>query len=137
MLLLKTDGTVWAWGNNSGNGSLGTGNRDTSKSPVQVVGLTGVIDVVATSGSFSMALKADGTVWVWGNISNGLSGAVTSGGVFSSVPQQLPSLHSIVSIASNGSTAFATDSAGNVWSWGSGHYGMLGDDHCGWSIPLL
>lgn len=127
MLLLKTDGTVSAWGYNSGNGSLGTGNRDTSKFPVQVVGLTGVIDIVATSASFSMALKADGTVWVWGNISNGLSGAVTSGGIFSSAPQQLSSLHSIVSIASNGSTAFATDKKGQVWSWGSSYYGMLGD----------
>ncbi|MFI3138287.1 MAG: RCC1 domain-containing protein, partial [Methylococcaceae bacterium] len=60
-LLLKNDGSVWAWGNN-GAGQLGLGNNTSTATPTLVSGLTGVVDVVA-HGSFSMATKADGTVW--------------------------------------------------------------------------
>ena len=128
MLLLKSDGTVWGWGNN-GSGQLGTGNTTASPTPVQVSGLTGVVDVVARQGGLSMALKADGTVWVWGNNSGDLIGSTTSGGVFNYTPTLVSSLNSMVGIAAafDGFTAFATDTTGKVWSWGSNNNGELGD----------
>ena len=43
---LKSDGTVWAWGFN-GYGQLGDGTTTSRPSPVQVVGLTGVMTIVA------------------------------------------------------------------------------------------
>jgi hypothetical protein len=63
-LALKSDGTVWAWGNNF-YGELGDGTTTHRSSPVQVIGLTGV---VAVDGGYcySLALKSDGTVWAWG-----------------------------------------------------------------------
>jgi hypothetical protein len=47
-LALRTDGTVWSWGNNS-NGQLGDGTTISRTSPVQVTGLTNVTTVVAGS----------------------------------------------------------------------------------------
>ncbi len=128
MLLLKSDGTVWSWGNNA-SGQLGVGSTSASNTPVQVTGLIGVVDVVARQGGLSMALKADGTVWVWGNNSGDLIGTTTSGGVFNNTPTLVSGLNSMVSIAAafDGFTAFATDTNGKVWSWGSNNNGELGD----------
>ena len=63
-LALKSDGSVWAWGNNS-SGQLGDGTLIERRTPVQVLGLDEVVAVGV--GSFvSFALRADGTVWMWG-----------------------------------------------------------------------
>lgn len=127
-LLLKSDGTVWAWGSNSSY-QLGIDGGSTG-TPTQVPNFTGVVDVVAKPGGFSMALKADGTVWVWGNVSSGQAAdCVSCGGNFVSVPYKVPSVQQMVSIAatSNGYTVLAVDSVGQAWSWGEGGSGELGD----------
>jgi alpha-tubulin suppressor-like RCC1 family protein len=41
------------------------GTKTNRQSPVQVSGLTGVI-AVETGHCYSMALRSDGTVWMWG-----------------------------------------------------------------------
>jgi alpha-tubulin suppressor-like RCC1 family protein len=83
-MALKSDGTVWAWGNNE-SGRLGDGTTTQRITPVQVSGLTGVIAIVA-GGTHSLALKGDGTVWAWGNGSFGELG--NGGTVDSLVPVQ-------------------------------------------------
>jgi len=45
-MALKSDGTIWAWGSNT-TGQLGNGTNDDSNVPVQVSGLTDVIDIAA------------------------------------------------------------------------------------------
>ena len=127
-LLLKNDGSVWAWGNN-GAGQLGIGNKISTTAPTVVAGLTDVVDIVA-HGFFSMAAKADGTVWVWGDNSDDLSGEPTIGGIYRTVPTQVTALHSIVSVAASWTapyTAFAVTDYGQVWAWGDGGYGKLGN----------
>src|SRR5206468_2704365 len=63
-LVVKLDGTVWAFGYNP-DGELGDGSVLNHGAPVQVVGLTNVTAVAA--GYFhSLALKSDGTVSAWG-----------------------------------------------------------------------
>ena len=63
---LKSNGTVWAWGNN-GYGQLGDGTMADSDTPVQVSGLTGIkITAIAAGESHTVALKSDGTLWAWG-----------------------------------------------------------------------
>ena len=61
---LKSDGTVWAWGDNF-SGQLGDGTTEDRSTPVQVSGLSGVIGIAGGAGH-SLALKSDGTVWAWG-----------------------------------------------------------------------
>ncbi len=67
MLALKDDGTVWGWGH-AGNGELGDPhfNKPRTEDPIQA----DISDVIAIStlGESSIALKRDGTVWVWGDI---------------------------------------------------------------------
>src|SRR5215216_1533446 len=65
-VVLKNDGTVWTWGNNQ-FGQLGNGTTTpfTSNRPAQVPGLSGVTAISAGTTSV-IALKSDGTVWMWG-----------------------------------------------------------------------
>jgi alpha-tubulin suppressor-like RCC1 family protein len=123
MLLAKTDGTVWSWGRDQW-GQLGLGtNGGTSATPQRIPTLAGVVSVVARS-SFSMALKADGTVWAWGDASNGRTGPY---GSRSNVPVQVTGLSSIIGIEAGwGDTAYAIDLTGKVYAWGRNTYGELG-----------
>ena len=74
-LILLADGTVLAAGDN-GDGQLGDGTDDGEPPspwrsvPQQVPGLDQVVFVAAAYGS-SYAVRADGTVYAWGN--NGAS----------------------------------------------------------------
>jgi alpha-tubulin suppressor-like RCC1 family protein len=78
---VKSDGTVWAWGDN-GSGQIGIGSTQTQKYAVQVTlsgggTLTGVKDV-ACGSTHVVAVKSDGTVWSWGNNTNGQLGNGTT-----------------------------------------------------------
>ena len=87
-VFLKTDGTVWAWGNNS-NGQLGNGTTDQSDVPVQVGGISGVT-AVAAGYQYTAALKVDNTVWTWGNNNYGQLGNGATTGSLTPVQAQLP-----------------------------------------------
>ena len=81
---LKSDGTVWAWGNNSYS-QLGTGSQEIyTLLPEQVMKadssghpepLTDIIKIAA-SGVHNLALDKDGHVWAWGS---GFKGALGNG----------------------------------------------------------
>jgi uncharacterized repeat protein (TIGR01451 family) len=61
---LKSDGTVWTWGDNAD--SYAREGPVTWLDPAQVGGLVGVV-AIATGDYHNLALKSDGTVWGWGN----------------------------------------------------------------------
>jgi alpha-tubulin suppressor-like RCC1 family protein len=88
-LALKSDGSLWAWGENS-RGQLGVGTgTGSSNTPVQVSNLTGVV-AVASGFAHGMALKSDGTLWLWGDNTVGQLGDGTTTG--RTTPWQLPGL---------------------------------------------
>jgi alpha-tubulin suppressor-like RCC1 family protein len=125
-LALKSDGTVWAWGNN-GWGQLGTGGYTRSLTPIQVPGLASVTAIAAGS-LHNLALKSDGTVWAWGfnyfgQVRIGSSG--DRGNVLS--PVQVPGLAGVTAVAAGGDTSFALKSDQTVWAWGYDGQGELGN----------
>ena len=64
-LVIRTNGTLWGWGNNV-NGQLGDGTTFARSSPVSVVG--GFTDwaQVSSSNRHSLGVRSDGTAWAWG-----------------------------------------------------------------------
>ncbi|HMS05318.1 MAG TPA: hypothetical protein PKD73_05940 [Burkholderiaceae bacterium] len=125
MLLLTTEGAVWSWGeSNTGYPVLGRG-REAGSAPARIGVLGAGVRDVAAAGFVSLALKADGTVWAWGDSTQGQSGRVTGSSdadpSFLAEPVQVPGLSGItqVALAEDGRAAFALDAAGKLWSWGS------------------
>lgn len=124
-LALKEDGTVWVWGGND-HGQLGDGTKhvDGSLTPVQVPNLTHVT-AIAVGYYHNLALKDDGTVWMWGDSKHGQDGnkSVKSEQL---VPQQITSLSNITKIATRGDHCLAVASDGTVKGWGNNKSGQLG-----------
>jgi alpha-tubulin suppressor-like RCC1 family protein len=129
-LVLKSDGTVLAWGSNA-SGQLGDGTTVSKSSPVQVNGLgsgSGVI-AIAAGVDHSLALKADGTVLAWGGNSSGQLGDGTTTQRNSAVQVSgLGPSSSVIAIAIGlGSHCLALKADGTVLAWGSNSSGQLGD----------
>lgn len=73
-IALLADGTVWGWGSNDG-GMLGVPweVRLSSYEPVQIPGLTGIMDLEVEFYT-NRALTEDGKLWSWGSGSGGANG---------------------------------------------------------------
>jgi len=121
---LKSDGTLWAWGYNS-SGQLGDGTSIMRRTPVQVSGLTNGVTTIAAGGNHTMALKADGTVWVWGNNSWFQLGDGTSTSRLT--PVQISGLTGASAIDGGGYHTLALKSDSTAWVWGYNVYGQLGN----------
>ena len=114
-LVLKSDGTVWSWGDNS-NGQLGIGSSTYTGGIVQVIGLTNVTAIAACSNN-SLALKSDGTIWSWGrnNFYQLGDGTLTD----RATPIQISGLTNIEKIECGTYQTMAMDEDGVVYMVGS------------------
>lgn len=74
--MLKSDGTVWTWGDGTSWPTLGDGKREKRNQPAMIPGLTNVTDV-AMHFLYGMALKSDGSVVSWGINNSGQLGTGT------------------------------------------------------------
>ncbi len=107
-LALKSDGTVFEWGNRNGRGNI-------------VTGLSNVA-AIATGENHSLALKSDGTVFGWGGNGHGeATGVPTTTGSYSSdgvvtIGGQL--LNDVVAIAAGNGYSVALKKDGTVVEWG-------------------
>ncbi len=127
-LALDATGTLLAWGqNNVGQLGVGDGGYEASTNlPVPVTGMTNIIAMTAhgyIAGSdgpfgFSMAVKVDGTVWMWGS---------ADGYWFGDSPVQITGISNVVAVAAGAVHALALETDGTVWAWGMNYFSQLGD----------
>jgi alpha-tubulin suppressor-like RCC1 family protein len=126
---LKSDGTVWAWGQNT---SSATGSVGTSSYAAQVAGLPNPI-VKIEGGDFNvLALDNQGYLWNWGKgntLGDGTNGATAVPTRVLAPGSTYPStnyLTDVVDMAAGQTVCLALLSNGKVVSWGSDGSGEQG-----------
>ena len=114
-LTIRTDGTLWAWGNNNFVGQLGDGSTTGRSLPVPISLATNWQSVVA--GFFhSFGIRSDGTLWAWGRNSSGQLGIGTTNN--SLVPVQVGLDSNWKSVSAGGTFSLGVKSDGTLWIWG-------------------
>lgn len=122
-LAIKTDGTLWSWGNNT-SGELGTGNNLSIMTPHRV-GNDSDWKIISAGSSISYGIKQDGTLWAWGYNGNGLLGI---GGISNTnVPVQIGSSNNWNYIDCKLNHMLAIKIDGTLWGCGTNTYGQLGN----------
>ena len=134
-MAVDANGVVWSWGDGSSYGQLGNGAYTNVFTPTPISGISNVVSVAAGYGH-ALALRADGTVWAWGDNVNGADdsgngqlGAGDLGGAGltnSPVRSLVPTGTVIVAIAAGDRFSLALDATGLIWGWGSNEGGELG-----------
>ncbi|GIH23971.1 hypothetical protein Aph01nite_22810 [Acrocarpospora phusangensis] len=123
VLAVKSDATVWAWGDNE-HGQLGLGSYgDFLPDPRSVPGMDAVTGAAAGEGH-SLVVRSDGRVWAWGNNSSGQLGDHTD--IRRTRPILVPGVSGFVQVAAGASHSLALLWDGTVWSWGANWAGQLG-----------
>jgi alpha-tubulin suppressor-like RCC1 family protein len=126
-LALTSDGAVFAWGANL-FGQLGDGTTRATETPVAVASPAGVtFTAVAAGGDHSLALSSTGTVYAWGANAYGQLGDGSTASVDAPVEVATPAGVTFTAIAAGTGHSLALASDGQVYAWGFGASGQLGD----------
>jgi alpha-tubulin suppressor-like RCC1 family protein len=126
-IALKEDGSLWAWGYNS-YGVLGDGTTEDKLVPTRIGADTDWVLVSGGGYYHTVALKANGTLWAWGDNEYGALGDGTTEDNL--VPTQIGTDNDWAFVTANdadydGNLAIKTN--GTLWAWGYNYYGELGE----------
>jgi alpha-tubulin suppressor-like RCC1 family protein len=122
---LKTDGSLWAWGQNV-DGQLGNGDNigNSQFRPIRV-GTENDWVKVETGDNHSLSQKVDNSLWAWGDNLDGQVGDGTRQD--KRLPLQVTAPQTWRHIAGGESHTLAVRSDGTLWGWGSNTQGQVGD----------
>jgi regulator of chromosome condensation (RCC1) repeat-containing protein/Regulator of Chromosome Condensation (RCC1) repeat protein len=132
-LFLKSDGSLWAMGDNA-TGELGDGTYSNTNRPEQIVS-SNVVTIAAGGanwtnilGGSSLFIKSDGSLWAMGDNTAGELGDGTYNNT--NRPEQIVASN-VVAIAVGtgyvGGHSLFLKSDGSLWAMGDNYFGELGD----------
>ncbi len=119
-----SDGTARCWG--AGNeGTLGSGSRGRSATPMRVEGIAG-IRAVGAGRMHSCALDERGRVFCWGGAGYRQVGFPLSG-TSTDTPGEVQGLRDVAQLSVGSDHNCAVTTRGQVFCWGRNHNGQVGD----------
>jgi alpha-tubulin suppressor-like RCC1 family protein len=123
---IKIDGTLWTWGNNT-HGQLGDNTTAHRSSPIQTVAGGTNWKSVAGGSYHTVAIKTDGTLWLWGRNNFGQLGDNSITHISSPIQTVAGGTNwKLVANRFDHTAAIKTD--GTLWTWGYNISGQLGDN---------
>lgn len=124
---IKTDGTLWGWGQNGNKLGLGLGNLLDQNLPVQI-GTDNDWLTVSAGYVHALAVKTNGTLWSWGN---GQFGQLGNGIFNSATPNvtQVGTATDWLQVSAGNRFSLAIKTNGTLWSWGLNSTGQLGQNN--------
>ncbi len=122
-LLIGTNGSLWAWGNNL-TGQLGDGTTTDRFTPV-MIGEETKWKQVSAGKEHSLAVKADGTLWAWGGNNWGQLGDGTT--IEKHAPVRIDTATDWKEVSAGWDHSLAIKTDGTLWAWGRNSEGQLGD----------
>lgn len=121
-LLLKSDGSLWAFGGN-GFGELGDGTTGSGTNAPELI-VSSNVTAIAVGEYHSLFLKSDGSLWAMGDNSNGQLGDGTT--TSRSKPEKIVTTN-VTAIAAGAFHSLFLKSDGSLWAMGWNRDGELGD----------
>jgi alpha-tubulin suppressor-like RCC1 family protein len=121
---IKTDGTLWTWGDNS-IGQLGVNVTTNRSTPVTTFAGGTNWKQVDCGRLHTAAIKTDGTLWTWGDGTDGELGNFATTNRSTPVTTFAGGTNWKQVSGGDGFTA-AIKTDGTLWTWGSGGFGQLG-----------
>ena len=118
---LKTDGTLWSWGEGS-KGRLGHGSNTDYAVPTQI-GADTDWAWASVGQEHNAALKTDGTLWTWGEGNQGRLGHGNN--TDKNIPTQVGTDSDWAWVSTGQLHTVAVKSDGSLWAWGDNTYGQL------------
>jgi alpha-tubulin suppressor-like RCC1 family protein len=123
---IKTDGTLWLWGDNL-YGQLGDNSISDKSSPVQTISFGTNWKQVVCGSTYTAAIKTDGTLWLWGRDNYGQLGDNSVSNKSSPV-QTISAGTNWKQVSSGAGHTAAIKTDGTLWLWGLNGFGQLGDN---------
>jgi alpha-tubulin suppressor-like RCC1 family protein len=126
---IKTDGTLWCWGNNL-NGQVADNTNVNRSTPRQEITSNTNWKQIAGGQSHTAAIKTDGTLWCWGQNIAGEIGDNTAGSTIgrSTPRQEITSSTNWKQVACGTNYTAAIKTDGTLWCWGINSSGQIGDN---------
>ena len=121
---IGSDGSLWAWGNNE-FGQIGDGRSGEASNsrPVRIGTYSDWVDVSA-GDRHVLAIRADGSLWAWGNNENGRTGLGTDAGN-TSAPARVGTATGWEAVSAGVGHSLAIRN-GELWAWGNNANGRTG-----------
>jgi alpha-tubulin suppressor-like RCC1 family protein len=121
---IKTNGSLWAWGENN-YGQLGIGDdSEYETSPVRV-GTDTDWSSLSSGRNYTLAIKTNGSLWAWGRNNDGQLGIGNYTNQDS--PVQTGTETDWINVLAGGYHVIAKKSENSLWAWGYNWFGQLGD----------